>query len=89
MCRLILKYGQSDIVQILLLNYGQEKHKSDIVQILRNKGRVTAEFSKWTSVWLILIETTDSRGMVAVDRGVQLEKMREAQVMTDVLCPRL
>ena len=45
-CRLSLKYGQSDIVQILLLNYGQEKHKSDIVQVLRNKGRVDCRIFK-------------------------------------------
>ena len=43
-----LSVGQSDIVQILLLNYGQEKHKSDIVQVLREGW--TAEFSKWISL---------------------------------------
>ena len=69
----------------LLPKYGQKKYKAVLDRLIltdRNKER---EFPRCTSVLLILIETTDRWGMVAVDRGLQLEEMRQAQVITDKL----
>ena len=73
----------------LLPKYGQKKYKAVLDRLIltdRNKER---EFPRWSSVLLILIETADSQGMVAVDRGLQMEEMRQAQVITDKLCQRL